>query len=98
MNFYAAVKLLSNTLDLYSFISYTRYMPLVMGIDREEHQMLMAPEKEQEQVYTISDIAKRLRVSEQVVRQLVLSGELRSKRVGRQYRITQAMLDEYLNK
>lgn len=61
--------------------------------------MIMAPDKEQqEQVYTIEEIAKILRVSDQTVRQLVLSGELRSKKVGRQYRITQTMLNEYLNK
>lgn len=61
--------------------------------------MIMAPDNDQaEQVYTIEEIARILKVSEQTVRQLVLSGELRSKRVGRQYRITQTMLDEYLNK
>lgn len=61
--------------------------------------MIMAPDsRDQETVYTIAEVAKILRVSEQVVRQLVLSGELRSKKIGRQYRITQAMLDEYLNK
>lgn len=60
--------------------------------------MIMAPNESQDQVFTISEVARLLKVSEQVVRQLVTSGELRSKRVGKQYRVTQAMLDEYLNK
>ena len=61
--------------------------------------MIMSSDREQqERIYTISDVAHTLRVSEQVVRKLILNGELRSKRVGRQYRVTQAMLDEYLSK
>jgi len=59
--------------------------------------MIMAPEQ-QEIVYTISEVARLLKVSDQVVRQLIDRGELRYKRVGRQYRITREMLDEYLNK
>jgi excisionase family DNA binding protein len=59
----------------------------------------MAPDdRQQEQVYTVAEVARILKVSEQVVRQLVLSGELRSKKIGRQYRVTREMLDEYLNK
>lgn len=53
---------------------------------------------QREIVYTISEVARLLKVSDQVVRQLILSGELKSKRVGRQYRITQEMLDDYLKK
>jgi excisionase family DNA binding protein len=61
--------------------------------------MIMAPDKEQaEQVYTIEEVARILKLSEQTVRQLVLNKDLRSKKIGRQYRITQTMLDEYLNK
>lgn len=61
--------------------------------------MIMAPDdRQQEQVYTVAEVARILKVSEQVVRQLVLSGELRSKKIGRQYRVTREMLDEYLNK
>lgn len=61
--------------------------------------MIMAPDKEQqEQVYTVEEVARLLKLSVQTVRTLVLSGELRSKKIGRQYRITQTMLDEYLNK
>jgi excisionase family DNA binding protein len=58
----------------------------------------MSPDEQQDQVYTIAEVARLLKVSEQVVRQLVLSGELRSKKVGRQYRITREMLQEYLDK
>jgi excisionase family DNA binding protein len=60
--------------------------------------MIMAPDKQSDVVYTIAEVARILKVSEQVVRQLVQSGELESKRVGRQYRITRDMLDRYLNK
>lgn len=60
--------------------------------------MIMSPEQEREKVYTVAEVARILKVSEQVVRSLVLTGELRSKRVGRQYRITREMLDEYLSK
>jgi excisionase family DNA binding protein len=60
--------------------------------------MVMSPEQEREKVYTVAEVARILKVSEQVVRSLVLTGELRSKRVGRQYRITREMLDEYLSK
>lgn len=61
--------------------------------------MIMAPEKEErEEIYTVSEVARKLKVSDQVVRNLIASGELRSKRVGRQYRVTREMLDEYLNK
>lgn len=63
--------------------------------------MIMAPDKDkqgqQERVYTIEEITKILRVSDGVVRKLIASGELKSKQVGRQHRITQSMLDEYLN-
>lgn len=61
--------------------------------------MVMAPDMDQEElVYTIAEVARMLKVSEQVVRQLVLKGEIKSKKVGRQYRITRPMLDEYLSK
>lgn len=62
--------------------------------------MIMSPSdrEQQERVFTISDIAHILKVSEQVVRKLIANEELRCKRVGRQYRVTQAMLDEYLSK
>lgn len=59
--------------------------------------MLMMSERQEDVVYTIQEIAKLLKVSDQVVRDLVKNGELRSKRVGRQYRITREMLDEYLS-
>ena len=62
--------------------------------------MVMAPEQQDQQdvVYTIQEVARILKVSEQVVRQLVTSGELESKRVGRQYRVTRESLDKYLGR
>jgi excisionase family DNA binding protein len=49
-------------------------------------------------VYTVEDVARILKVDEQTVRKLIADGELRYKRVGRQYRITKEMLQEYLDK
>jgi excisionase family DNA binding protein len=57
----------------------------------------MAPDREQQEVvYTIAEVARILKVSEQLVRGLIERGELKYKRIGRQYRITREMLDEYL--
>lgn len=60
----------------------------------------MEPEKEQGDpvVYTIKDVARILKVDDQTVTKLVQSGELRHKKVGRQYRITREMLQEFLDK
>ena len=49
-----------------------------------------------QQFYTIEEIAKMLRVSEATVRNLISSGELPAAQVGRQWRISQADLDKYL--
>lgn len=48
--------------------------------------------------YTIEEVAKILRVSEAKVRQLIQSGELRATTVGRQYRISEEALQEYIDK
>lgn len=60
----------------------------------------MESEKEQGDpvVYTIEDVARILKVDDQTVRKLIASRELRHKRVGRQFRITREMLQEYLDK
>lgn len=52
----------------------------------------------QEEVYTIEEVAKILKVSEETVRRLIASGELDARRVGRQYRITRAALDKFLGR
>jgi excisionase family DNA binding protein len=46
--------------------------------------------------YTVEDVAAILKVSEPTVRKLIASGELRATQVGRQYRISQEALDEYI--
>jgi putative molybdopterin biosynthesis protein len=51
-----------------------------------------------ETMYTVEEIAKMLRVSTETVRKLIAQGEIRAKRVGRQYRISQEALNEYLSK
>ncbi len=48
--------------------------------------------------YTIEEVAKILRVNERTVRKLIDRGELKTTRVGRQYRISQEQLDEYLQR
>jgi excisionase family DNA binding protein len=51
----------------------------------------------QQQMYTLKEVAKILRVSEQTVRRLINEGKLSSIRVGIQIRITQSSLDTYLS-
>jgi excisionase family DNA binding protein len=51
-----------------------------------------------ETMYTVDEVAKMLRVSTETIRKLIASGEIRAKRVGRQFRISQEALDEYLRK
>lgn len=46
--------------------------------------------------YTVEEVAQILRVSEPTVRKLIESGELQATRVGRQYRISQEALDDYI--
>lgn len=46
--------------------------------------------------YTPKEVAKLLRVNERTVLNLIAAGELKAHRVGRQYRISQEQLDEYL--
>jgi excisionase family DNA binding protein len=51
-----------------------------------------------EEVYTIAEAAKILKVSEETIRRLIASGELQARRVGRQYRITREALDQFLGR
>ena len=46
--------------------------------------------------YTIEEVADILRVNPATVRKLIESGELGATRVGRQYRISQEALDDYI--
>jgi putative molybdopterin biosynthesis protein len=52
----------------------------------------------EQRFYTIEEVAKLLRVNERTVRKLIDSGELHATRVGRQYRISQEQLDDYLRR
>ncbi len=47
-------------------------------------------------VYTLEEVAKILRISESTVKRLIEDGELRARKVGRQWRIRKIDLDEYL--
>lgn len=51
-----------------------------------------------EKLLSVEDVARILQVSVSKVRQLVNDGEIRSIRVGRQIRITQADLDDYIER
>lgn len=51
-----------------------------------------------ESLLSVEDVARILRVSVSKVRQLVNEGEIRSIRVGRQIRITQTDLDNYIER
>jgi excisionase family DNA binding protein len=46
--------------------------------------------------YTIDEVAGILKVNPATVRQLIASGELKATKVGRQYRISQEALDDYI--
>ncbi len=48
--------------------------------------------------YTVEEVAKLLRVSIPTVRQLIENGELKATRVGRQYRISEDDLNEFINR
>ena len=54
-------------------------------------------QEQEEQIYTVDDIARILRIDEQTVRKLIKQGSLKAKRVGRQFRITEKMLQDYLD-
>jgi putative molybdopterin biosynthesis protein len=49
-------------------------------------------------MYTVEEIAKMLKVSTETIRKLIARGEIKAKRIGKQYRVTQEALDEYLDK
>ena len=48
--------------------------------------------------YTIEEVAAILRVNPATVRQLIASGELNATKVGRQYRISEQQLQDYINR
>ena len=51
------------------------------------------------EVLTVAEVAAYLRLNRQtVVRKMILSGKLRATRVGPQWRITRAALEEFLGK
>lgn len=52
----------------------------------------------QEEVFTIEEVAKILKVSEETVRRLISNGELEARRVGRQYRITREAINKFLGR
>jgi excisionase family DNA binding protein len=49
-----------------------------------------------DRLLTVRDVADHLRVSESTVKHLARTGDLASFRVGKLYRFTQAMVDQYL--
>jgi len=48
------------------------------------------------QVYTVDELAKLLRVNARTIYRALEAGELRSFRVGTQWRVTQEALDAYM--
>jgi excisionase family DNA binding protein len=55
-----------------------------------------APPPPPEPIYSVAEVADRLRVSKMTVYRLVHAGELSAHRFGRSFRITQRGLDAYL--
>lgn len=52
--------------------------------------------EERIEYYTVDEVAAKLRVHKETVKRLCQSGELRGKKVGRIWRISQQALDEYM--
>jgi putative molybdopterin biosynthesis protein len=50
-----------------------------------------------EEVYTLEEVAERLKVSLSTVRRLVREEKIRTSRVGRQLRVTESALMEFLS-
>ena len=48
-------------------------------------------------ILTASEACERLRVSDKTLRKLLVSGDLRARKVGREWRITQEAIEEYLD-
>jgi len=48
-------------------------------------------------IYTIPEVAKRLRVNQTTVSRLIHRGELKAYKIGRIYRITKEEVDRFLN-
>lgn len=46
--------------------------------------------------YTVKEVAAILRVNERTVLNLIAAGDLKATQVGRQYRISQEALDDYI--
>jgi excisionase family DNA binding protein len=53
---------------------------------------------EEERMYTVEEVAKRLRVNARTVRSWIASGELIALDVGREYRIAQSDLDTFIER
>jgi len=50
-----------------------------------------------DKVYTVKEVAEILKVSEQTVQEALKKGQLPGAKVGRQWRITETSLTNYLN-
>jgi excisionase family DNA binding protein len=51
----------------------------------------------QEQVYSIEEAARLLRVNPMTIRRLIKKGEIRAQKVGKQYRIPRAEIDKFMD-
>ena len=74
---------------------YLSYNPLCQKVSVVVHDgriMLAA----QEQFYSLEEVAERLGVSERTVRRWIKSGELPAYKPGREYRIRDGELEEFL--
>ena len=52
---------------------------------------------EMDTIYTIPEVAKKLRVNQTTVSRLIHRGELKAYKIGRIYRITKEEVDRFLN-
>ena len=56
----------------------------------------MRKKRVNEEVYTVEEVAKRLKVNVRVVRRLIDKGELVAFKVGREYRIRASALESFV--
>jgi len=52
--------------------------------------------QERTEYYTVDEVAAKLRVHRETVKRLCQSGQLRAKKIGRIWRISQRAIDEYM--
>jgi len=89
---------LSPKIELQSIICYSVYSIAFYSISVYTQKKCIEEYRMNVKFYTIEEVADILRVNPATVRKLIDTGELKATRVGRQYRISQEQLDDYIQR